>query len=88
MRYTMSRDDLKEIIASVIKKMEASSPVAACGLFNADNVTTLYAIGEEDPTTKYAIREEDFCTDPTTLYGISEEDSSCYTPPPPSITST
>jgi hypothetical protein len=78
----MSRDELKEIIAAVVKKMEASSPASACGLFwfdrpvittyygiGEEDATTLYGIGEEDPTTRYAINEEDV----TTLYGIREE---------------
>jgi hypothetical protein len=67
----MNREELKEIISAVIKKMEAGSPVAACGLFWVDEpvITTYYAVGEEDPTTKYAINEED----PTTRYAINEE---------------
>jgi hypothetical protein len=75
----MNREELKEIIAAVVKKMETSSPAAACGLFWSDcwgwwrdgGVTTLYGIGEEDATTKYAIGEED----PTTRYAINEEDA-------------
>ena len=77
----MNREELKEIIAAVIKKMKASSPTTAClwwdyprpttlyGISEEDPVTTLYGIGEEDPTTRYAINEEDV----TTLYGIGEE---------------
>ncbi|MGA1840695.1 MAG: hypothetical protein ACMUIU_08735 [bacterium] len=74
----MNREELKEIIAAVVKKMEASSPASACGLFWSDcrwfwrdeGVTTLYGIGEEEVTTKYGINEEDPIT---TLYGINEE---------------
>jgi hypothetical protein len=80
----MSREELKEIIAAVIKKMEASSPVSACIFFWGDKpiITTYYGIGEEDPspTTLYGINEEDATTkyaineeDATTLYGINEE---------------
>jgi len=65
----MSRDELKEIIAAVVKKMEASSPAAACFFWDQPVITTFYGIGEEDPTTRYAINEEDV----TTLYGIGEE---------------
>ncbi len=77
----MSREELKEIIAAVIKKMEAGSPIAACfwfdkpiittyyGVGEEDGATTKYGISEEDPTTRYAINEEDV----TTLYGIGEE---------------
>jgi hypothetical protein len=75
----MNREELKEIITSVIKKMEASSPTSACGIlysdclwFEGEQVTTLYGIGEEDTvTTLYGIGEEDTAT---TLYGIGEED--------------
>ena len=78
----MNREELKEIIAAVIKKMEDSSPAPACGIFWGDRpvITTYYGIGEEDPTTRYAISEEDATTkyaineeDVTTLYGIREE---------------
>jgi hypothetical protein len=74
----MTRNDLKEIITEVIKKMGNNSPVPACGWLWADQpvVTTYYAVGEEDPaptpkpTTKYAIGEEDVVT---TKYAIGEE---------------
>ena len=65
----MSREELKEIIAAVVKKMEASSPASACIFWDRPVITTFYGIGEEDPTTRYAINEEDV----TTLYGINEE---------------
>ncbi|MGA1840699.1 MAG: hypothetical protein ACMUIU_08755 [bacterium] len=76
----MNREELKEIISAVVKKMEASSPADACIFWDQPVITTYYGIGEEDPTTRYAINEEDPTTkyaineeDVTTLYGISEE---------------
>ena len=74
----MKREDLKEIISSVIEKMKQDEPEAACGIFWNDNpvATTLYSVGEEEnvnPTTKYAIGE-DVSGGITTHYAIGEED--------------
>ena len=62
----MNRQDLKEIILSVIDKMQKESPRPACAFLWSDyNVglpaTTVYSVGEEDPpsTTVYAVNEED-----------------------------
>ncbi|MBN1696649.1 MAG: hypothetical protein JW881_03955 [Spirochaetales bacterium] len=82
----MSRKELKEIIASVIERLQNCAPAPACGVLWADETvaTTKYAIGEEDPnptkppeptptpvaTTKYSIGEEDTVT---TLYSVGEE---------------
>lgn len=56
----MTREDLKEIIALVIEKMDRTTPTPACGLLWTDEpqVTTLYSVGEEDMTTLYGIGEE------------------------------
>lgn len=43
----MTREELKEIIGSVVEKMETCSPVPACGLFWADAVP-IYAIPQPD----------------------------------------
>ena len=56
----MNREELKEIIGAVVKKIEASSPAAACLFWDQPVITTYYGIGEEDPTTKYAISEEEY----------------------------
>lgn len=62
----MTRQDLKEIILSVIDKMQKESPRPACAFLWSDydvvvGVTTVYGVGEEDPpsTTLYAVNEED-----------------------------
>ena len=61
----MTRQDLKEIILSVIDKMQKESPRPACAFLWSDEVfgapTTYYAVGEEaEPTTTlYAVNEED-----------------------------
>lgn len=74
----MNRDELKEIISMVIKKMEVHSPKPACGLFFADEpqIVTFYGITPEQPTTRYAINEEDGSDNGTitTLYSVGEED--------------
>ena len=62
----MTRHDLKEIILSVIDKMQKESPRPACAFLWSDDgwnspYTTLYGVGEEDgspPTTVYSVGEE------------------------------
>ena len=61
----MTRHDLKEIILSVIDKMQKESPRPACAFLWSDEIfgapTTIYGVGEEDQpaTTLYAVGEED-----------------------------
>ena len=63
----MTRQDLKEIILSVIDKMQKESPHPACAFLWSDDAwnappTTYYAVGEEDggaPTTVYSVGEEE-----------------------------
>jgi hypothetical protein len=81
----MTRNELKEIIVSVIERLKEGASAPACGIQWTDDpvqVTTLYGIGEEsgspepkptpDPvvTTRYAIGEEDVVT---TRYSVGEE---------------
>ena len=63
----MKREDLKEIISSVIEKMKQDTPEAACGLFWGDNPG-----GEDGPSGNI------FPVNPnkgveTTLYAVGEE---------------
>jgi len=63
----MTRHDLKEIILSVIDKMQKESPRPACAFLWSDDgwyppATTVYSVGEEaggPPTTLYSVGEED-----------------------------
>ena len=62
----MTRQDLKEIILSVIDKMQKESPRPACAFLWSDYnveipVTTIYGVAEEaqPSTTLYAVNEED-----------------------------
>jgi hypothetical protein len=80
----MTRNDLKDIISSVIEKLQGNSPAPACGWFCADEpvITTYYAVGEEDqvspPPTVVPI-DPTIPPKPTpppvitTYYGIGEE---------------
>ena len=66
----MTRQDLKEIILSVIDKMQKESPRPACAFLWSDDAwgggfTTYYAVGEEDQPT-------------TTLYAVGEEEPDSY----------
>ncbi|MBN2736951.1 MAG: hypothetical protein JXR70_08230 [Spirochaetales bacterium] len=87
----MNRKDLKEIITSVIEKMQENTPATACGAFFADNpiITTYYAVGEEDSTPTPEITGEPATPTPietptprptkdpviTTYYAVGEEDA-------------
>ena len=70
----MTREDLKEIILSVIDKMERVSPRPACAFLWSDYdlgtvYTTVYGVGEESEPPS------------TTLYAVGEEDPDSYPDP-------
>jgi hypothetical protein len=73
----MTRNDLKDIISSVIEKLQGNSPAAACGWLYADDpvITTYYAVGEEGSTPIPTIEPKPTPTPTaTTKYAIGEED--------------
>ena len=75
----MKREDLREIICSVIEKLKQDIPEAACGIFWNDNLvaTPEYSVGEEitvHPANRYSINEEDSARTLTTHYAVGEED--------------
>ena len=73
----MKREDLKEIISSVIEKMKQDAPEAACGMFWSDNsVNNPGPIGgdpgDDPPNINPFGGEEPRML--TTHYAVGEED--------------
>jgi hypothetical protein len=74
----MTRQELKEIIFTVIEKLQNPTPAPACGILWNDQptATTLYAVGEEDPAPTPVVNPGPITTPgATTLYSIGEEDA-------------
>ena len=68
----MKREDLKEIISSVIEKMKQDAPEAACGMFWSDNPVN-NPFGGDDPLIKNPFDGNETGKFLTTDYAVGEE---------------